>query len=97
MTITTDSCWPRGLEMQSSIEASPVSEKPTPPTSSPPRSPDQIEGDSSRGAVPRRSGSCSSSSSSLLLFLFLFLLLFFFLLLVRQILGSTYLTTKLIQ
>lgn len=64
MTIATDSCWPRSHEVQSSIEASPVSDKPTPPTSSPPRSPDQVEGDSSRGAVPRRSGSCSSSSSS---------------------------------
>ncbi|XP_076678285.1 shroom isoform X3 [Andrena cerasifolii] len=64
MTITSDSCWPRGRESQNSIEASPVSERPPPPTSSPPRSPDQIEAESPRGAVPRRSGSCSSSSSS---------------------------------
>ncbi|XP_076761621.1 shroom isoform X1 [Xylocopa sonorina] len=63
MTITTDSCWPRGHKAQSSIEASPVSERPPAPNSSPPRTPDQVEGDSSRGAVPRRSGSCSSSSS----------------------------------
>ncbi|XP_071872400.1 shroom isoform X2 [Bombus fervidus] len=63
MTITTDSCWPRGHEVRSSIEASAVSERPPAPTNSPPRTPDQMEGDSSRGAVPRRSGSCSSSSS----------------------------------
>ncbi|KZC04893.1 Protein Shroom [Dufourea novaeangliae] len=62
-TITTDS-WSRGKEVQTSIENSPVSERPPPPTSSPPRSPDQIEGESARGSVPRRSGSCSSSSSS---------------------------------
>lgn len=63
MTITTDSCWPRGHEVRSSFEASAVSERPAAPTNSPPRTPDQMEGDSSRGAVPRRSGSCSSSSS----------------------------------
>lgn len=63
MTISSDS-WPRGSEVQTSIETSPVSERPPPPTSSPPRSPDQIEGESLRGSVPRRSGSCSSSSSS---------------------------------
>ena len=63
MAITTDSCWPRGHEVHSSIEASPVSDRPPAPTNSPPRTPDQIERDSSKGAVRRRSGSCSSSSS----------------------------------
>nr|XP_033341065.1 serine/arginine repetitive matrix protein 2 [Megalopta genalis] len=63
MTISSDS-WPRGSEAQTSIETSPASERPPPPTSSPPRSPDQIEGESLRGSAPRRSGSCSSSSSS---------------------------------
>nr|XP_034176660.1 uncharacterized protein LOC117602571 isoform X1 [Osmia lignaria] len=59
MTIATDNCWSRGQE------ALPFSDKPPPPVSSPPRSPsDQVEADSPRGAVPRRSGSCSSSSSS---------------------------------
>ncbi|XP_012146204.1 shroom isoform X3 [Megachile rotundata] len=56
MTIATDS-WSR--------QETSVPDKPPPPVNSPPRSPsDQIEADSPRGAVPRRSGSCSSSSSS---------------------------------
>ncbi|XP_054012823.1 serine/arginine repetitive matrix protein 2-like [Hylaeus anthracinus] len=63
MTITTDTCWSRGQEVRSSVETSTI-ERPPPPTSSPPRSPNRIEGESPRGAVPRRSGSCSSSSSS---------------------------------
>lgn len=65
MMTTYDNGWPRGHETQGSVEATSIfSDRPPPPTSSPPRSPANVEGASPRGAVPRRSGSCSSSSSS---------------------------------
>lgn len=64
-TMTTyDNGWSREHETQSSIEATIFPDRPPPPTSSPPRSPDNVETAGSRGAVPRRTGSCSSSSSS---------------------------------
>ncbi|XP_025268223.1 protein Shroom isoform X2 [Camponotus floridanus] len=64
-TMTTyDNGWSREHETQSSIEATIFPDRPPPPTSSPPRSPNNIETASPRGAVPRRTGSCSSSSSS---------------------------------
>lgn len=57
-----DNGWARKYETQNSIEATLFSDRPPPPTSSPPRSPNETS--SPRGAVPRRSGSCSSTSSS---------------------------------
>jgi len=59
-----DNGWGRRHETQNSIEATIFSDRPPPPTSSPPRSPNNVETTSPRGAVPRRSGSCSSTSSS---------------------------------
>ncbi|KAG7187684.1 hypothetical protein KM043_016740 [Ampulex compressa] len=58
VTSTTDNCWPSGHE--AALES--ILDRPPPPSSSPPRSPDHVG--SPKGAVPRRSGSCSSSSSS---------------------------------
>lgn len=59
-----DNGWAKRHETQNSIDATIFSDRPPPPTSSPPRSPNNVETTSPRGAVPRRSGSCSSSSSS---------------------------------
>lgn len=59
-----DNGWTRKQETQNSIEATIFSDRPPPPTSSPPKSPNNVEITSPRGAVPRRSGSCSSTSSS---------------------------------
>ncbi|XP_024884029.1 protein Shroom isoform X3 [Temnothorax curvispinosus] len=59
-----DNGWARRHETQNSIEATIFSDRPPPPTSSPPRSPNSVETTTPRGAVPRRSGSCSSTSSS---------------------------------
>lgn len=64
MMTTYDNGWSREQETQNSIEATIFSDRPPPPTSSPPRSPNNDETVSPRGAVPRRTGSCSSSSSS---------------------------------
>ncbi|XP_032666579.1 uncharacterized protein LOC116842044 isoform X3 [Odontomachus brunneus] len=65
MMTTYDNGWSRaGHETQNSIETTIFPDRPPPPTSSPPRSPDNVGGASPRGAIPRRSGSCSSSSSS---------------------------------
>ncbi|XP_036151050.1 myb-like protein A isoform X2 [Monomorium pharaonis] len=61
---SNDNGWARRHETQSSIEATIFSDRPPPPTSSPPRSPNNVETISPRGAIPRRSGSCSSTSSS---------------------------------
>lgn len=65
MISTYDNGWSRaGHEMQNSMETTIFPDRPPPPTSSPPRSPDNVRNVSPRGAIPRRSGSCSSSSSS---------------------------------
>ncbi|XP_070512982.1 protein Shroom isoform X1 [Cardiocondyla obscurior] len=59
-----DNGWTKRHETQNLIEAAIFSDRPPPPISSPPRSPNNVETISLRGAVPRRSGSCSSTSSS---------------------------------